>query len=523
MKKMLAAALLAGLATAPLRADEPRFRLAASTLQLPPGDTSGKVTVTILAAFEESDEHPKGVATLVDVTPNATAVTIKSGAVNTGDEARQVWSFPVQIDNLPKAASQSRTFLLSYGAFREKLDYTLTNVNAVTFGWSVKAPAEWNLATQPTFPIALRVGDVPATNIQLNAAFVSDDKSKETIGGEHFKLCAGLTTGCDAVPASLSPRTPYTLYVMPSGPPPIGVFKGTISLAATERTDPETLTLTLYSRRPGGRRWGVAALVAGVGLSLLIQVFIPNLLQLNQEKAAINVLRGRLASIVEEYRALPADIRRAAANWEGRATTLGRDMGVLDDLVRGIVPPPFAQEVAGLDSLKSAMERLGGTLSTLQHLQRDGLERLVAVDTAFPNHHAEALVAATKVSVVADDTNAAEAVNTIVTDFIGVATPRPQAVTLAGAPRTSAAAFDAIRLHIVALSIAAWFLWSLLSVLTGAVLLVFQNPGFGTWLDYVICVGWGAGITLAGQQAGQMTPGGVAAAVGIRIPVPPAR
>jgi hypothetical protein len=63
----------------------------------------------------------------------------------------------------------------------------------------------------------------------------------------------------------------------------------------------------------------------------------------------------------------------------------------------------------------------------------------------------------------------------------------------------------------------------MLSVLSGAVLLVFQSPGFGTWLDYVFCLAWGAGITLAGQQATQMTPGSVATAIGVKIPAAPGK
>ena len=245
MKKQLFALLAVVLLPAALHAaDTPRFRMTANTLQLPPGDTSGTVTVTVLATFAEADKHPAGTATLTDETPNATGVSVTAAPVKTTDKREQIWRFTVTIANLPKAVSQSRTFVLTYTTFREKLDYTLTNVNAVAFAWSVKAATEWNVASQPTLPIAIRVGDVPATNVRLSqVALVSDEKGKETIGNDHFQLCAGFTSDCDALPASLSPRTPYTLYLLPSGHLPVGVFRGTVSLAATEKTDPETLTL----------------------------------------------------------------------------------------------------------------------------------------------------------------------------------------------------------------------------------------------------------------------------------------
>jgi hypothetical protein len=525
MRKRLFALLAVVLLPAAFHAAEtPRFRMAATTLQLPPGDTSGTVTVTVLATFAAADKHPAGTATLTDETPNATGVGVTAAPVKTTDKPQQIWRFTVDINNLPKAASQSRTFVLTYAGFREKFDYTLTNVNAVAFAWSVKAAAEWNVGSQRTLPIAIRVGDVPATNVRVSqVVLVSDDKGKQTIGNDHFQLCAGFTNGCDALPAPLSPRTPYTLYLLPSDQFPVGVFRGTVSLAATEKTEPETLTLAVYSPRTNGRRWGIAAIAAGVLLSLLIQVFIPNFIQVNQEKAAIAVLRLRLDTIVAEFTKLPPAFQKAAERWKKRADTLATDLTGLARLVRGVVPVPFAQEASGVETLKTALEREGAVVSLLQLLQRDGLERLVEASKAFPRHEAEALVAATEIAITPAGETAAADVKKIVDDFIALATGKGQAEARGASRRSAAADVEMFRLHILALSLTAWLLWGMLSVLSGAVLLVFQSPGFGTWLDYVFCLAWGAGITLAGQQAAQMTPGSVATAIGVKIPAAPGK
>jgi hypothetical protein len=526
MKKRLFALLAFVLLPAAFHAAEtPRFRMTATTLQLPPGDSSGTVTVTVLATFADADKHPAGTATLTDETPNATGVSVTVPPVKTTDQPQQTWRFTVTIKNLPKAATQSRTFVLTYAGFREKFDYTVTNVNAVGFAWSVKAAVEWNVATQPILPIAIRVGDVPATNVSVSqVVLISDDKRKETIGNDRFQLCAGFVTGCDEMPASLSPRTPYTLYLRPSGPLPVGVFRGTVSLAATEKTDPETLTLAVYSPRPHGRKLGIFAVTAGVLLSLLIQILIPTLIQVNQEKAAIAVLRLRLETIVAEFSTLPPDFQEAAEEWRNRAKLVATDLSGLATLVRGVVPVPFAQEAAGVETLKTAMERVGAAVSLLQLLQRDGLARIVAASKAFPGHEGKALVAATEIAMTPAET-AAGHVKKIVDQFIALASGEEEGEleSRAVAPRSAAADVDMFRLHILALSLTAWLLWGTLSVLSGAVLLVFQSPGFGTWLDYVFCLAWGAGITLAGQQAAHLTPGSVATAIGVKIPAAPGK
>ena len=515
---LIAGMLLAPVASSAQDAASPRFKMASNALVLAPGETSGTFTVTVFATFQNADKRPKTDATLTDETPNATSATVKPASVKTTGELQQIWRFTVAVSGFPKGATQSRTFLLSYATFREKLDYSVTNANSIAFAWSVKAAPEWNVATQQAYAIDIRVGDVPATNVRHSVSLISDDKLKETAGDAHFELCANAEGDCSPVRSSLEPRITHKLYIRPARALPIGTLKGKISIGAAEKTDPDVVEVTVYSRRPEGRRWGVVALAMGVFLSLLAQVFIPHLMQRGQERAAVQLLAKRLAVIRAEFNRLDEKVRKKADAWNERANQLEEEISDLDDLVRGLVPAAFVQEVASVETLKAGIERTGATLSLLQLLQREGIERIVDLMKSFQGHDDEGLEAAAKIAVVSAGDSAADDVKAIVDDFKAAASGEPKITPLAAAPRSAARAFNKLRMQILALSLAAWFLWALFSILTGAVLLVFKNPGFGTWLDYVFCVAWGAGITLAGQQAAQMTPGSVATALGIKIP-----
>ena len=69
--------------------------------------------------------------------------------------------------------------------------------------------------------------------------------------------------------------------------------------------------------------------------------------------------------------------------------------------------------------------------------------------------------------------------------------------------------------HIVG---AVWFLWAVLTLITGFAALILTNPAFGVPADYVKCFLWGIGVQMAGQQLQQLGPGSISTALGVSIP-----
>ena len=203
--------------------------------------------------------------------------------------------------------------------------------------------------------------------------------------------------------------------------------------------------------------------------------------------------------------------------WQTRATKLSTDLGTTSTFVRGRVPVPFQQEVESVETLKNELELHGATLLFLRLIVREGLQPVAAIKEGSKVQDTDAAAAAEAVASVTPGDTAAEDIRNAVADLRAKAAESGLPRT-AAAGRAPAATLEALRLQVVAVSVVAWMLWGALSVLSGAVLLVFQNPGFGTPMDYAMCIAWGAGITLAGQQAAQMTPTTVATAIGVKIP-----
>jgi hypothetical protein len=67
------------------------------------------------------------------------------------------------------------------------------------------------------------------------------------------------------------------------------------------------------------------------------------------------------------------------------------------------------------------------------------------------------------------------------------------------------------------LSLLAWVVWGILTIVVGCVSLVVFNAGFGTPQDLVTCFLWGAGMPGLVQGLGGLTMGSVASAFSLQL------
>lgn len=159
MTKILSAiTVLAGLATSAQSADTQKFKLITNPLVMPPGKDAFTFIVTVLATGLPVDPKKPLKPSLVDAQTPAfppVQVTAQYRSSNDPKSAHQTLTFKVKVANFPPADNESRTFTASYGDVHEPLPYTLTNIPARTFSWSVKAPSEWNLSSTSMLPISV--------------------------------------------------------------------------------------------------------------------------------------------------------------------------------------------------------------------------------------------------------------------------------------------------------------------------------------------------------------------------------
>jgi type II secretory pathway pseudopilin PulG len=505
-------------------AASPTFTLLPTTLVMAPGESSHKFTVTVRVSDLAAGLTSPELVTLADEnTPAWPAVQVVATFKGTSNKAAsdQLLSFEVNVSGFPPAASQSRVFTLSFGDVHASLPYTLTNLGGKTFGWTVKAPAEWNLRSMQALPIAIHLNDLPASSIQMyRVDLTTDDKLKGTAGTQDFLLCSNAgPEECAPVTGTLAAKGTETIYVRPKGELPYGTLKGNISILAAEKDEPEVLPVTIYSPRPRGVFYAVLILMGGVLAAALMQFVLPSFKQNREQRQVVLSLLTQIKELQAEFEKLPQNLQTAAALWAQSLKTLKEDLSSksITLLFSPTLPQAYASQVAQLETFKSKMEESGAEFNRLRLLLRSGLEAVAALQTAHPGHNADMDMAAADIAILP----AAGADAAIATRLAALRITAGVAahVLLAGAPRnTPDSELRSITVQLLVANIVAWVFWGAVSVLSGLLLLVYQNPGFGTRLDLLICFLWGLGVSVAGGQSPQTTPTAVGKSLGINLP-----
>jgi hypothetical protein len=78
--------------------------------------------------------------------------------------------------------------------------------------------------------------------------------------------------------------------------------------------------------------------------------------------------------------------------------------------------------------------------------------------------------------------------------------------------------FEQLVVEIRHLSSVVWLVFGGLATALGAYILVVSNLGFGVPSDYFVCLFWGFGLPVGGQQLLQSTVGSVGTALGVSVP-----
>jgi hypothetical protein len=78
--------------------------------------------------------------------------------------------------------------------------------------------------------------------------------------------------------------------------------------------------------------------------------------------------------------------------------------------------------------------------------------------------------------------------------------------------------FEQLTVEIRNFSLMAWAVFAILATALGTYILVILNLGFGVLSDYFVCLFWGFGLPVGGQQLAQSTIGSVSTVLGIPVP-----
>jgi hypothetical protein len=99
--------------------------------------------------------------------------------------------------------------------------------------------------------------------------------------------------------------------------------------------------------------------------------------------------------------------------------------------------------------------------------------------------------------------------------FLNVGTDKK--VTVEPEPEPTLAT-DSLRVDINVLSLAVWAAFALVTTALGVYVLIYNNPGFGTLGDFLVCAFWGFGLPTGAQQLTQLTAASVSTSLDISVP-----
>jgi hypothetical protein len=515
--------------------------LSSTALRIPAGRTEGEVRVLLRAENVASGDAAKDEAAelkdLGALEPGDTTMTFEPrGTLVNRDATSRAWLWTGRVARLPLNSTHRRFARLAFGGTTQLVEYTISNVAAGAFTWSVTAPASPWIVWQG-FPgyrtstaLMISTGDWPATNVRLAQSTLHDGAGLGSIDLADLALCDD-TGRCGSV--AIEPHATRTLHLRLTSPTRDawtwfhGKYTGTLALAVDERPEPQTFTVTVQASSWLARAIGVVALALGVALWWWANVWVRARLLRLEALRPVAALREQIRLLRERLGRAPAreltpvNVDARLADIDGSLTTSALDRS------NRLPPPPPTRGADTSAALKEFLTEQAGRVAGIGVVVHDGLERLWrewadGAGTAEPGVKAALLAALARLdkegAEVGGDGDARTLVKDVLASF-GAARAKAIAADVGPLaappepPRMQELTWEIGRLHT-----RSWLLWGALTVLTGAWTLVFANAGFGTVFDLLFCLFWGFGLPTTLEKLQQVTPAAIATSAGVTLP-----
>ena len=432
--------------------------------------------------------------------------------------ASRTWLLTITVRGLPANTTQQRYLAFSLAGSAVTLAYSLTNTAAGRFAWTVRGPANMTIAPGEAIPIAVSVGPVPATGVTVLQTALTEKVSKRPISSEGLHLCR-TAQACDGSDLSLPPNAPVQLWL--HGADQAGAFEGSVTIAAIEKPEGDTIALNVYLTSLWYKLGGVASILIGVVAAWLVTVGVRHRINRDQLLLPVAGLRATLRAIEDVLKS-----NKTGLGTDRTVKKLGETKTALSDAsleaagLPGRTPSPWSGSptAVSVEAYKKYVQGQTDWTAALQAIVLDGFEKAWAKWSAgLPNAQAQAV---------------ADAVENLDKLAIGAAAPAIDALqssiqailrTMAGttsapALRSAASAASPEELHIEInrLGLVAWGFIALATALAGAYILVFSSNavGFGNPVDFLVCLLWGFGLP-AGSTLMQATSATISTTFGV--------
>jgi hypothetical protein len=497
------------------------FSFSDPTVRLPAGVQDGTTEIILRSSTEQAAaptltdvELPRPLAAKVtfEVTPDKTPAT--------------TWRYRAIVQGLTLATTQQHYALVTYaGNKTQHLLYTVTNQPAGAFSWSIsKLPDPWvsskGLTDEDVTCTAFTVTtkDAPATNVTVSSSLV-EQTTKNAITLDSLRLCAS-GSKCDGTqPINVQANVPTPLQLCTTKTFH-GSFRGTVVLASREKPEGETILQAAQFSSLVAKLIGFLLILLGVFLGFAARVWARARLERDQALVPVTLMRTQLTALKEALAKLKPAYRDAPSNIHTEIKTLLDDLSDNKLDSQRFLPPSFpgpfgfTVDAAGF---KTYLEARNTRVQRLSMLVNEGVVPAANEDNGTLTAAQEALVvtAIKNIDAMVNTTPApsADQVRGIVTnlhsDLTGVAQPLGAFV-----PTPVSRSFEVLQLEIQRISKAIWVLYGILTALSGLVVLILNNPGYGLPVDYIFAIFWGFGLP---TMITSLTSGSAATALNISI------
>ncbi|MCM2310699.1 MAG: hypothetical protein NDI84_04775 [Steroidobacteraceae bacterium] len=388
---------------------------------------------------------------------------------------------------------------------------------AAKFTWTVKALPVVTRSPGEPVPVSIVVGPVPATGVVVMQSALVERISRRPLAPGGMRLCPTASQDCVGQPLSLPANGAAALWLW--GADGVGVFEGTVTLAAREKPEGDAVTMTVNSSSGQHKGWGVAAILASIGLTWLLTVFVRNRANRAQLLLPAAIALRTLSAIRMQVEARVPEL--PAPKVLHRLEDIEQQLSLPVLQANGLpASVPWSGPPAGstVDAYRKHVQAQNDWLLALSILVREGLQP--AGD--LWEHTDDGARGQIRAAVMAMD-GLSQAVVAPTADALRLALKGIFAAMTAGAkngpPRAPAAQVgtpEQLLVQIAGLGAAGWVFLLLVTTLGGAYILVLgpAGAGFGTITDYAQCCLWGAGMP-AGAQLMQSTTASIATSFGV--------
>ena len=504
------------------------FSFADPTVRIPSGAQDGPGEVLL----RNSADQPTP-PTLNDFDlphPSAAVVTFEP-IKDSNAQNHNSWRFSVHVSGLlPANTTQQRYAVVKYGESKiQVIPYTLTNL-PTNFAWTIsKPPDPWVDSgwVPDCFCTVLTVTpkDSVATGLTLSSSGMVEQNTKRAITVGDLRLCqVSHCSGNDPIDLPANVPSRLQLCITKSFH---GNFHGSISLASLQKPDGETILQNVDFSSFLAKLFGVGVISAGVFVAWWSKIWARARLERDQAIMPAVVMRAQLSGLQQVLAQLRQPYRPVPASLNAAIVTLLDELA--DDLLdeHQFLPPKFPNpygytvDTAGY---KAYLESRNPRVELLSVLITQGVVPAQAEDNGSLTPAQQTLVSTAVGNVdqicanVPQPTSdqALALIQPILTGLHNALFPPPPNAPLAAPapPAAPSREFEMLGIEIQSISKGVWLLYGILTTLSGIVVLIFNNSGFGIPVDFVLAFFWGFGIP---TTAGAIAPTSAASALNIAI------